>query len=76
MAHQTYDKNIGKNKNIYQNKNKNMYQTHDKNICEAKLEASSCAREGGPPVLAFQDVWVKPGDDQHDGDGDDAGLKY
>ena len=53
-----------------------MYQTHDKNICEAKLEASSCAREGGPPVLAFQDVRVEPGDDQHDGDGDDAGLKY
>ena len=64
MAHQTYDKNIGKNKNIYQNKNKNKnkntHQTHDKNIREAKLEASSCAREGGPPVLAFQDVRVKP----------------
>ena len=34
------------------------------------------AYEGGLPVLPFQDVRVEPGDDQHDGDGDDAGLKY
>ena len=48
------------------------YQTHDKNIGEAKLEAASRAREGGPPVLPFQDVWVKPehGDGDHHGDRD------
>ena len=36
------------------------YQTHDENIREAELEASSCARERGSPVLALQDVRVKP----------------
>ena len=51
------------------------YQTHDENIREAELEASSCARERGSPVLALQDVGVKPVDDcevDHD-DGDDDG---
>ena len=49
------------------------YQTHDENIREAELEASSCARERGSPVLALQDVGVKPVDDcgvDHDDDDD------
>ena len=56
------------------------YQTHDKNIGEAKLEASSCARESGSPVLPLQDVRVKPEDGPNEGDydgyhdGDDEGY--